>query len=167
MIYNDTITASTSQYINSQPFNGISTTRNYEFARQWGRKFVDFMTLKTFAILVLDRNIIKQNHKIFPLDFFSTVPGKRYRTDDWQRRQKQWNESEEFVVGDIELTKCLIRIDLPNSAWLDFKKSTTNHPAIEMLINHPKLFIIDDLYKKPSAIKASKTGKFINADRFP
>lgn len=123
--------------------NGVSLTRNFEFAMKWGS-----------VIFVLDQRKLAQKHKLVPLDW-------AYEFDSEAMR----GEMEEFVIGDINnLNRYLIGVNvLVNKEGLKYRDYRGNIQQILRLLEKKKLLnlfnneTIPRMYRKLSISR----GEFI------
>lgn len=87
--------AKTSHVLNNKNLYGVSTTREYSYAKRYANIMMHESSVynNVVGIIILDRDLLKNNYKILPVDYFS---------DDEMRRRGVYAEAEEFVVGDIK-----------------------------------------------------------------
>ena len=88
---------------NGKKYRGVSTTRNYNYAKNLWRsiKLQSDKNKKYWAILILDLDKIKYNHKTLPLNY-----------DMWHFNKFYKDESEEFIFGRLyPLSKYLVDIE--------------------------------------------------------
>jgi hypothetical protein len=130
---------------------GVSLTRDYAFAKFWGKKFNKYKGDFTdgFCILVLDQEKLIQNHKLIPVNYFKN------HTNIEKDGFEITDEAEEFVIGSIEnLDRYIIRIDVPKSVIIQFEKILSlpqgneweenqyNRDKIKLFLQNPKINVI-------------------------
>ena len=91
-----TVQPRTEQVFGGNKLNGVSTSRDINFALDWGHIVLEFSTEK-----------VKHHNKVVPVDFLHSSP--HYNVE---RRHC----SEEFIVGDLDVHRCLDTVYIKNTA---------------------------------------------------
>lgn len=98
--------------------DGVSLTRSAMIAHRFGP-----------IVFVLDQNKLRTKYRIEPVDYW-------HREDGENRRQYNFAEYEEFVVGPISpLHPYLKAILIDQNA--DHRKDGEHHPLFDIVLNHP------------------------------
>ena len=153
----------TIQDIDGKQVYGISLTRSLSFANNWGKNHTDTL----YATLVLDQQKLAHNHKLVPIDFYTTTAQNAPYTPSSEkikfknfRRTGERAESEEFLVTRYlkNLDSYLINILIPKNVYDRLIKdreeyiiALERHPQnnsikselqdLEVILKNPKLKI--------------------------
>lgn len=101
------ILGDTTHRIDDRYVSGVSLTRSYRYAEWWSRQESDIG-----VVFELDQAALAARYKIIPWDIY----GDGFMGPDLKR-----NETEEFLVGDISIskTKCVRKIWVPSLDCVD------------------------------------------------
>lgn len=137
-------------YKSSYWYVGISTTRDTEFARIFGGN-------KHSIIYELDIEKIKQNYKVIPIDWGSSIIGRdlnnarkeaeefivcnKYEKPLYNKKTKKYdiNKIENFIKNSVKfkLDRYLVSIYFPSIRAIDYVFDH-NKELYNLIINHPK-----------------------------
>lgn len=104
------------------------------------------------VIFELDQSKLVRAHRLEPMDYWGFTPD-RYRTQG--RRQGEFAEAEEFVVGPIpRLDRYLIAIHILKPTWERLKKAS-NADRFAPLLDHP-LLRVEESFKPAFGVMAKR-----------
>jgi len=131
----------TPHIINDKTQNGVSLTRDINFAKLWKTDYIR-------VIFCFDQQKLSQRYKILPIDYFSINDIDEAGNDDIIadefRRRDKYAEAEEFVIGAISPVDKYLKAIYITQDCKKYLEDGTRSSNPSVILNHPKLRIIDN-----------------------
>lgn len=127
IIHTDAFLDKTVHFIGNQEEFGVSLSRNFAWAKDWG-----------YVVFALNQQKLRQTHKIVTIDYWAH--SHEVTSGAIHRRKDRHAEAEEFVIGAIDKAqRYIVAIHVEQSVLQRWQQQYPHDKRIALLFDHPKL----------------------------